>query len=260
MYWVIDTGTSEYLLDGKGKYLREEAIILPMGGGIAKYEHQTNVPPIPRGKVGEFETVILQDGSPEIQEDHRGRKLYSTMDGSSVEMKEIGPLPNGVTDKERPSPLHDWNQEEGGWAPNRHRILQAKLAEIKTQLKHRLEKGGFEAFGTWHSSSQRASTQIVAMRQSIHADKFQKENWITLLGEDTRLKKEDVEEIYEGGAQRTREIYAAFRAHKARILGFGSDTEKILLYDTSKDWPMSFEEYLASEREKLRGNNDNDDS
>lgn len=47
----------------------------------------------------------------EIVEDHRGEDVYSTVDGSKVEIKELGELPENVTDQPKPEGYYKWNGE-----------------------------------------------------------------------------------------------------------------------------------------------------
>ena len=52
--------------------------------------------------------VMLASQNLQVVEDHRGEKYFSTKDGSEIEIKEIGKLPDTITTKPRPSIHHSF--------------------------------------------------------------------------------------------------------------------------------------------------------
>lgn len=67
--------------------------------------------------------VMLASQNLEIVEDHRGEKYFSTEDGSEIEIKEIGALPEHITTEPRPSIWHTY--VDGAW------IVTAKSEQAK---------------------------------------------------------------------------------------------------------------------------------
>lgn len=52
--------------------------------------------------------VMLASKNLKIEENYRGEKYFSTSDGSEIEIKEIGKLPDTITTKPRPSIYHSF--------------------------------------------------------------------------------------------------------------------------------------------------------
>lgn len=60
----------------------------------------------------------------EYVEDHRG-KVYSKIDGSEWDMKQLGPVPDSYTASPRPAPEYVWNASQSQWVED---------ADLKRQL------------------------------------------------------------------------------------------------------------------------------
>lgn len=71
----------------------------------------------------------LSSVNTEVVDDYRGKKAYSTKDGSEVEIKELGELPKSVTLKPRPSEYHTF--DKGEWVITKADAARKKADEDK---------------------------------------------------------------------------------------------------------------------------------
>lgn len=64
--------------------------------------------------------------------DHRGQTVYSTTDGSAINIEQIGDYPPGTTTEPRPGSYHTW--QEGKWAisaeATKRQLADAKAAKL----------------------------------------------------------------------------------------------------------------------------------
>ncbi|WP_432785020.1 hypothetical protein AAEX37_01942 [Oligella sp. MSHR50489EDL] len=119
-------------------------------------------PAVSNGKVAVWETELSANdfdfgksgtGTWVIKDDNRDKELYSTSDGTKFEgeYNGIGTLPEGVTDKPRPTDLHtfngaDWVLTEATKAELKERELaqakQVKLQEINNKAQQFINEIG----------------------------------------------------------------------------------------------------------------------
>ncbi|MBU1002803.1 MAG: hypothetical protein KKE73_09795 [Proteobacteria bacterium] len=86
----------------------------------------------------------------ELVEDHRGVVLYSTATGATVEITELGPIPDGLTDT-APGEFETWDDVAEAWVFDLVAAKAAKLQLIQAE-KNRVRDGGFEVDGTLFDS------------------------------------------------------------------------------------------------------------
>lgn len=91
-----------------------------------------------------FARIFNEDAQKwEYIEDHRGEKYYSIDDASKVEIKELGKLPDNLTDKPRPDQFHIF--QDGEWvldqsakdqAEKQSKIdaLNAEMAKLRNDI------------------------------------------------------------------------------------------------------------------------------
>lgn len=85
---------------------------------------------------GDREVAVFAEGQWQVKADWRGAALYSTTDGSTVSISEIGKTPAdaGATDKPMPSASHSW--KDGAWGPDPVKIAeQLEATKIKANAR-----------------------------------------------------------------------------------------------------------------------------
>lgn len=91
-----------------GEYLGEsDAHPSPLEPGVFLIPAWATKEKPPASKKGK--TPVFKDGKWSLVEDHRRNTVYSTSDGSPLTVQDMGPLPEGYTDKEFPGLDHVWN-------------------------------------------------------------------------------------------------------------------------------------------------------
>ena len=73
-------------------------------------------------------------------EDHRKATVYSTQTGERVEIKEVGALPEQVTDKPKPDVYHTWNGKK--WAMTQEALAQKQADEQAAEHAAKLGEAG----------------------------------------------------------------------------------------------------------------------
>lgn len=119
--------TGGYESEWEAKRREDGTPILPEAG----HESMTGVvPPEPRD--GFMRVFDRETQSWSYQENHAGKTVYDKATGMPVMLKlgktlypKFGPIPDGYTDKPKPSPSHEFDEAEGEWVED---------ADIKDRL------------------------------------------------------------------------------------------------------------------------------
>ena len=97
-------------------------------------------------------------------EDHRGKVVYSTENGTEREISDLGPLPVNVTTEPRPNQWHNWDVGTGAWVEDtvakqafliptsvtpRQARLAIEAAGLTAQVEAAVDAAGLEARITW---------------------------------------------------------------------------------------------------------------
>ncbi|WP_197329517.1 phage tail protein [Ralstonia syzygii] len=92
------------------------------------------MPPV----AGQREVTVFRNAAWHVVPDWRGVSLFSTIDGSPVNIDEIGKIPEdiGATEAARPTAAHVW--QAGQWVENAE-LKAALFVELKTTLCNRLD-------------------------------------------------------------------------------------------------------------------------
>lgn len=68
--------------------------------------YATDVPP---PETSDGQAAVFSEGAWALAEDHRGKTIYDTTTRAKSEVESLGPLPDGKTTQEPPSPHHVWD-------------------------------------------------------------------------------------------------------------------------------------------------------
>ncbi|MEG6508612.1 tail fiber assembly protein [Methyloligella sp. 2.7D] len=91
-------------------------------------------------ELGEGYAAVRTGGEWVQVEDHRGETVFDTATGAESEVTSLGPLPEGVTPIERPSPFHVWNEGEGAWQEDADAKQAALIAGVKAEAFRRISE------------------------------------------------------------------------------------------------------------------------
>ncbi len=115
-----------YVTDRKGVYLHKETEYVSRGTGLSSGAYLDAPPKAKKGFA-----IVRKNEKWEYIADHRDETVYSTTDGSTVKVQEIGNYPANTTTDPRPSEYHTWWQ--GKWHLSKD--AQAKqLQDTREQL------------------------------------------------------------------------------------------------------------------------------
>lgn len=89
---------------------------------------------------GQYQVAVFQDDAWSVEEDHRDREAWSTVDASRVAIDFIGPQPENVTFIDPSLVKHPvWDGSQ--WATDRDSLLFEILGEIDQKTNGLIEKG-----------------------------------------------------------------------------------------------------------------------
>lgn len=95
----------------------------------------------PETKSGE---VAVYNGGWTVVENHRGKKVYSTTSDDELEIKELGPLPEGYTETAKPGDDYEWDGKQ--WAKKSAEVLlqeKRKVSLPRMDFMLTLKKAGY---------------------------------------------------------------------------------------------------------------------
>nr|VFK49105.1 MAG: protein of unknown function (DUF4376) [Candidatus Kentron sp. TC] len=169
-----------------------------------------------------------------------GRIVYRTDTGGRMIIGESGPLPDGATEKERPSELYDWREDQGAWALDRDRALASVREEIKAYRNHRMDAGGAFYEGRWFRTDVFSHKDIlgaVSIGEEFDAQSEQDRTWRDMENEYVVLTAKEMAELNKAILRMRRDAFTAFERH----MGLLGESENPLEYDyRSKWWPESY--------------------
>lgn len=123
--YVSDLATGAYL------GTREEYVV--RGTGLPPECHEEGPPAASDGQVAAW-----KNGEWLLVQDWRGKSLYSTTDGTPIEIAKPGITPDdiGATDQPRPTPVHSWDGH--AWVAAEDILANYQLEQARTTVEARV--------------------------------------------------------------------------------------------------------------------------
>lgn len=146
-----------YLIDDHG--VMQGPVALPVIPGLGEQMPENAIAleaVLPNAKAGHV--WVWHEHRPTQMEDLRG-PVYRTDTGAEERYDQLGPLPSGLTLKERPSPSYCWSK--GNWVPNLSYVHQQQTTAINDACSAEIT-GGFwsSGLGEPHRYSSEQSDQL----------------------------------------------------------------------------------------------------
>ncbi|WP_439291232.1 DUF4376 domain-containing protein [Lonepinella koalarum] len=219
-------------------------------GGSLSANSYLDAPP----KVKNGFAIIRENNSWQYVEDHRGKTVYSTFDRSSLEMKELGKIPENYTAVAPFSDSCEWNGKK--WT-----ISKAKQAEIKANQQQQMREkinakrdescyGGIyiESLGKWFDSDETSFVKMMGAKAVMDDDlangkESTPELWICADNSVTQLNRDDFALIIRTIKEQVSAMHALAVQHKAQM----GQADEPLDYDYSQGWAVTYQQHLAEQ-------------
>nr|VFJ90778.1 MAG: hypothetical protein BECKLFY1418A_GA0070994_101318 [Candidatus Kentron sp. LFY] len=205
---------------------------------------------------------VRKSGKWVIEEDHRGKTVYRKGDGSKYVITEVGPLPDDVTEKEKPSGFHYWSVND--WVFDRDEAIDHMNGKINEYRDSRLNHGGVQVNGVWFRSDLVSSTEALGFSVKILQAKLSRMTsspsggneeedsiedilpWEDMDGNVIAMTNDFIARVLDIAEVVKLTTYSVSREHKNKM----RKSDNPLEYDFKKGWPKIFQEHKENKREE----------
>lgn len=203
--------------------------------------HATRVPP---PKTGKHRVAVFVGNGWVVEPDFRGETVHKTDDSSPLIIREIGPLPKGVTDIPRPSEFHYWRGNK--WHLDKKAAISYKERKILEERDQRLETSGFKVGEYWFYSDRDNRGDIRDYFNAlesydpddIHATLVQGGiSWSLMDGSSIDITPLFLYTMYPAMLLSRKKIFDISKQHMKAL----RKSKDPLNYDYSSGWPKTYE-------------------
>lgn len=197
---------------------------------------------------GEREAAVLDvsDNIWHIVSDFRGSEHYSTRDGATVIITELGALPAETTSQPRPSPWHEW--DGSAWLLNTAFARVTAWDCIKAR-RDAIKAGGVKVGTKWYHTDTESRIQHIGLLEKARAARAtggtdatrlqalgQDIKWKTMDGSFIYLTVKLAEDIFSAVTDLDAAAFAAAETHRVAMEASADPAA----YDFSVGWPATF--------------------
>ncbi|MCK3658543.1 hypothetical protein A4G18_07415 [Pasteurellaceae bacterium Pebbles2] len=238
-----------YQTDSQGVYLGKTTEFVSTGGGLAQGSYLEQPPKIKEG----FAIVRVGNGW-QYQPDHRGEKVYSTVDKTELAITELGEIPENYTAL-APTCTHcEWSGS--AWvltAEKQAEIKAQQQEEMRTKINAKRDEvcfgGVFVAsLNKWFDSDETSFVKMIGAK-AVMDDDFSAEKeitpelWICADNSVTHLNRDDFALIIRTIKENVSAMHALAVQHKMQM----ETVENPLDYDYSQGWAKTYNDYVTEQ-------------
>lgn len=238
--------TSGYILvhiyDSNGIYTHSEEQFVSIGCGLAA--NAVLDAPLPT----EPHFAVQRVGNKwQYIADHRGKKVYSLKDRSSITVEKVGKIPEGYTLIKPFNDVCEWNGNYWETSPALQAVKKAEEIAIVRErinaLRDSKSAGGVyvEQLGKWFDSDDKAQKKLLGLKATMDLVGEMTVGWTCADNTDLEdFGKAHLTAVIAAILQAENHNHTVARQHKAAL----ELAESPLEYDYSGGWTKTYEEFL----------------
>ncbi|WP_228777402.1 DUF4376 domain-containing protein [Lonepinella koalarum] len=223
-----------YTADSNNEFSGATTEFVSVGGGLSANSYLDSPPKVKNGFA-----IIRENNNWQYVEDHRGKTVYSTLDRSSLEIKELGDIPENYTAVRPENDYCEWNGTQ--WM-----VSVEKQAEIKanqqTQMWEKIKQKRYDngrngvyvkSVDKWFHTDDVSRQQYTFLRT---LESFPDTDWKVMDNSFIKLNKALLDELSLAIFNHEQADFRNAEMHRIKML----QAENPLDYDYATGWSATY--------------------